>query len=68
MDREGVSVPERRRDYSAGALLVGFLLLIGAVAATIWLAVHQQEAFVRVRHTMEVENQVSRVLSRLQEG
>src|ERR1043165_78900 len=67
MDRED-GAPRRRRDYSAAALLAGFLLLIAAVAATIWLSVRQQEAFVRVRHTLEVENQVSLVLSRLQDA
>ena len=68
MDREDGSVLERRRDYSAVALFVGFLLLIGAVAATVLLSVRQHEAFVRVRHTLEVENQVSQVLSRLQDA
>ena len=68
MAREGGSVRGRRRDYSAIALLTGFLLLIGAVAATIWLSVRQQEAFISVRHTLEVENQVSLVLSRLQDA
>jgi signal transduction histidine kinase len=68
MDREGGSARARRRDYSAVALLTGFLLLIGAVAATIWLSLRQQEAFVWVRHTLEVENQVSLVLSRLQDA
>jgi CHASE3 domain sensor protein len=58
----------RKRDRSAIALMIGFILLIGAVAATIILAVRQQEAFVRVRHTLEVENQVSLVLSRLQDA
>ena len=55
----------RRRDYGAAALLAGFLLLIGAVATTIWLSGRQQEAFLRVRHTMEVEGQLSLVLRRL---
>jgi signal transduction histidine kinase len=68
MDREDGSGAGGRRDYSAVALLTGFLLLIGAVAATIWLSVRQQEAFVWVRHTLEVENQVSLVLSRLQDA
>jgi len=68
MDEGDVSVPRRGRDYSAAALLAGFLLLIAAVAVTIWLSVRQQEAFVWVRHTLEVENQLSRVLSRLQDA
>jgi len=68
MVREGGASAKRRRDYSAAALFAGFLLLIGAVAATIWLSVRQQEAFVRVRHTLEVENQVSLVLTRLQDA
>ena len=68
MELEDGARQARRRDYSAGALLAGFLLLIGAVAATIWLSVRQQEAFVWVRHTLEVENQVSLVLSRLQDA
>jgi signal transduction histidine kinase len=68
MDREDGSIPAPRGDRSAIALLAGFLLLIGAVVATILLTARQQEAFVRVRHTLEVENQVSLVLSRLQDA
>ncbi|HTU11446.1 MAG TPA: CHASE3 domain-containing protein [Allosphingosinicella sp.] len=68
MDQGGGSSRARRRDYGAAALLAGFLLLIAAVAVTIWLSVRQQEAFVWVRHTLEVENQLSRVLSRLQDA
>src|SRR6476469_9673738 len=68
MDREEDSIPAPRGDRSAIALLAGFLLLIGAVVATILLTARQQEAFVRVRHTLEVENQVSLVLSRLQDA
>src|SRR5437868_10640325 len=68
MDREGGPRPVRVRDRSAIALLIGFILLIGTVAATIILTVREQEAFVRVRHTLEVENQVSLVLSRLQDA
>jgi signal transduction histidine kinase len=68
MDREDGSIPASKGGRSAIALLVGFLLLIGAVVATILLTARQQEAFVRVRHTLEVENQVSLVLSRLQDA
>jgi signal transduction histidine kinase len=68
MDREGGSTRVGRGDKSLVALLIGFLLLTGAVAATIWLSLRQQEAFVWVRHTLEVENQVSLVLSRLQDA
>jgi signal transduction histidine kinase len=68
MDREDGSIPAPGGDRSAIALLAGFLLLIGAVVATILLTARQQEAFVRVRHTLEVENQVSLVLSRLQDA
>jgi signal transduction histidine kinase len=68
MDEQGESVPARKRDHSLVALLIGFILLTGAVATTIWLTVRQQEAFNWVRHTLVVENQLSQVTSRLQDA
>ncbi len=55
-------------DGSLLALLVGFLLLIASVLGAIWLTARQQEAVGWVSHTLEVENQVSLVMSRLQDA
>ena len=49
-------------------MVVGFLHLIAAVLATILLTVRQQQAHAMVSHTLEVENQIGLVLSRLQDA
>jgi signal transduction histidine kinase/ActR/RegA family two-component response regulator len=57
-----------QRDHGLVALVVGFLLLVAAVFATILLTVRQQQAYAMVSHTLEVENQIALVLSRLQDA
>jgi signal transduction histidine kinase/ActR/RegA family two-component response regulator len=47
------------------ALLVGFALLAGSVVASIVLFQQQQAGLGMVAHTLRVENQLTRVLSRL---
>ena len=48
-------------------MVVGFLLLIVVVLATILLTVRQQLAHAMVSHTLVVENQIWLILSRLQD-
>ena len=50
------------------ALYAGFTLLIAAVASSIWFTVRQQDAFVRVNHTLGVESQLAQIVARLQEA
>lgn len=57
-----------RRDFTAPAIALGFILLVIAVLAAIWLTVRQQEADRMVRHTLEVEGQLARVMMRLQDA
>ncbi len=57
-----------RRDFTAPAIAFGFILLVIAVLAAIWLTVRQQEADRMVRHTLEVEGQLARVMMRLQDA
>jgi signal transduction histidine kinase/CheY-like chemotaxis protein len=57
-----------RRDWPLVALTAGFVLLVLAVLATIWLTVRMQQATQLVRHTLEIENNLSLVLSRLQDA
>ncbi len=49
-------------------LWVGFAILTAAVVATIFLAVSQQRAFGLLAHSLEVENRLWTVLSRLQDA
>src|SRR5690606_18055738 len=56
------------RDWPLVALTAGFVLLVLAVLATIWLTVRMQQATQLVRHTLEIENNLSLVLSRLQDA
>jgi len=67
-ERIGAPVGRRGRDHSLLALVLGFLLLVGAVAGTIWLTARQQSAFALVSHTLVVENDLSLILSRLQDA
>jgi signal transduction histidine kinase/ActR/RegA family two-component response regulator len=57
-----------RRDPGLAALVVGFLLLVAAVLATILLTARQQQAYASVSHTLEAENQIALVLLRLQDA
>ncbi|MBX3561616.1 MAG: CHASE3 domain-containing protein [Sphingomonas sp.] len=57
-----------RRDRSVIVLIGGFVLLIAAVLATVWLAVEQQRSAELVKHTLRVENQLSGLLSKLQDA
>jgi signal transduction histidine kinase/CheY-like chemotaxis protein len=67
---EGARQAKRRpaRDFTAPAIALGFFLLVIAVLAAIWLTVRQQEADRTVRHTLEVEGQLARVMMRLQDA
>jgi signal transduction histidine kinase/CheY-like chemotaxis protein len=55
-----------RADRSLLVLLAGFVLLAAAVAGTIWLTVRQQQSFEQVGHTLMAENQISGILSGIQ--
>jgi len=61
-------MPSPRADRALQALLVGFAVLAVAVLSSLWLTQRQQEAARRVQHTLEVQRQVSTVLSRLQDA
>ncbi len=56
------------RDFTTLAIALGFVLLVIAVLAAIWMTVRQQEADRMVRHTLEVEGQLARVMMRLQDA
>lgn len=56
------------RDWSLVGLVACFFLLVAAVLATIWLTIRMQQATELVTHTLEVENELSIVLSRLQDA
>ncbi len=43
-------------------LVFGFLLLVSAVAASIWFTAQQQRTYTQISHTLIVENAVSQVL------
>ena len=68
MDADTISGPAARgRDRSLVALAAGFVLLVAAVLFTSLQVGRQQEAFDWVRHTLEVENQISRLMASLQD-
>jgi len=54
-----------KSDRSLIALIIGFALLIAAVLATIALSAGQPRSYAWIAHTLQVENQVRTVLSRL---
>jgi signal transduction histidine kinase/ActR/RegA family two-component response regulator len=56
------------RDWSLVGLSACFLLLVAAVLATIWLTIRMQQASELVTHTLQVENDLSLALSRLQDA
>jgi signal transduction histidine kinase len=49
-------------------LLIGFAVLAASVLATLWLGQRQQRAYAEVNHTLEVDNLLWTVLSRLQDA
>nr|WP_299909162.1 CHASE3 domain-containing protein [Sphingomonas bacterium] len=49
-------------------LLIGFAIVIAMIVGAIWLTRVQEQASASVRHTLEVENRVRGVLSRLQDA
>jgi signal transduction histidine kinase/CheY-like chemotaxis protein len=69
-DDNGSAGSQRRpaRDWSLIGLSACFFLLVAAVTATIWLTIRMQQATELVTHTLEIENELSIVLSRLQDA
>lgn len=57
-----------RNDGSIRALVAGFLLLAVAIAGSIWLSAWQQKSVESILHTLEVQNRLAGVLSRLQDA
>lgn len=49
-------------------LVFGFFLLALTVLGTLWLVDRQERSFGAVRHTLEVQNRLSMILSRLQDA
>lgn len=60
-----VMTPENR---SQTTLLLGFALLIVMIFGSVWLADQQKQSFALVRHTLEVEDRLSSVLSDFQDA
>jgi signal transduction histidine kinase len=58
----------RRAEPAFMRLLIGFAIVIAMIVGAIWLTRVQQQASAGVRHTLEVENRVRGVLSRLQDA
>ncbi|WP_336957857.1 CHASE3 domain-containing protein [Sphingobium aquiterrae] len=61
-------MPSVHPDRSLIALVLGFIVLIGVVGATIWLYTSQQRSVEWVNHTLRVESQLSTILSRVQDA
>ncbi|MDF0543137.1 CHASE3 domain-containing protein [Sphingobium sp. H39-3-25] len=61
-------MPSVRPDRSLIALLLGFVILVVVVAATISLYTSQQRSQEWVSHTLRVESQLSTILSRMQDA
>jgi len=57
-----------RNDRAVGALLVGFALLAAIVLGSMWFNEQQADASRLVRHTLQVENQLSRLHTELLEA
>ena len=57
-----------RNDRALVALLIGFATLAVLVLGTVWLSDRQDRAARMVRHTLEIESQLSTILSRLQDA
>ena len=60
-----VMTPDNR---SQTTLLLGFALLIVMIFGSVWLAEQQKQSFALVRHTLEVEDRLSSVLSDFQDA
>lgn len=50
------------------ALVAGFMLLVAAIGASIWLSARQDRSVATIMHTLEVQNRLGAVLSRLQDA
>lgn len=50
------------------ALVAGFTLLVAAIGASIWLSARQDRSVATIMHTLEVQNRLGAVLSRLQDA
>jgi signal transduction histidine kinase/ActR/RegA family two-component response regulator len=61
-------MPSVRPDRSLIALLLGFVILVVVVGATISLYTSQQRSQEWVGHTLRVESQLSTILSRMQDA
>jgi signal transduction histidine kinase len=57
-----------RADRALPALVAGFAILIAVLLLAIGAASRQQRGFTRVVHTLEVENRLGSILSRLQDA
>lgn len=57
-----------RNDKSIRALVAGFVLLALAIGGSIWLSARQQQSADSIMHTLEVQNRLANVLSRLQDA
>ncbi|HEX8445318.1 MAG TPA: CHASE3 domain-containing protein [Sphingomonas sp.] len=51
-----------------GPLIIGFSLLALTVLGTLWMVDRQERSFAMVRHTLEVQNRLTTILSRLQDA
>ncbi|AUW59465.1 histidine kinase [Sphingobium sp. SCG-1] len=57
-----------RNDKSIRALVAGFVFLALAIGGSIWLSARQQQSLQLIKHTLEVQNRLANVLSRLQDA
>ncbi len=57
-----------RDNRSQTTLLLGFALLAVMILGSVWLADQQKRSFALVRHTLEVENRLSTLLSDFQDA
>jgi signal transduction histidine kinase/CheY-like chemotaxis protein len=57
-----------RNDRALLSLIAGFAVLAVLVLGTVWLSERQDQAAARVRHTLQVDNLLSGVLSTLQDA
>lgn len=57
-----------RNDRALLSLIAGFAVLAALVLGTVWLSERQDQAAARVRHTLEVDNRLSAILSTLQDA
>ncbi|MGK2910920.1 MAG: CHASE3 domain-containing protein [Sphingobium sp.] len=57
-----------RNDRAIRALVAGFVFLSLAIGGSIWLSAQQQASVKAITHTLEVQNRLSGILSRLQDA